>query len=63
MLAFVSMVDVILYLVVVFMVVGIVTLATDVALAVMYARDYYRRHPELDPPNKRLVRLGLRGIR
>lgn len=61
--AMVSMVDVILYLVAAFVVLGIVWLATDVALAVMYARDYYRRHPEFEPPDRFLVRLGLKGVR
>jgi hypothetical protein len=59
----VSMSDVILYLVVVFVALGSIVLATDVALAVMYARDYYRRHPELEPPDRYWVRIGLRGVR
>lgn len=59
----VTMLDVILYLVVVFAVVSFVVAITDVALAVMYARGYYRRHPELEPPDRFLVRLGLWGVR
>jgi hypothetical protein len=59
----VSMRDVILYMVGAFSVCLLVYAATDVALAVMYARDFYRRHPELTPPDKFLVRLGLRGVR
>jgi hypothetical protein len=57
------MISVILYVVAVFVTVLSVWGATEVALGVMYARDYYGRHPELEPPDRFLVRLGLRGIR
>lgn len=63
MVAVVSMLDVLGYVLVVVAAFCFVALVTDVALAVMYARDYYSRHPELEPPDKRLVRIGLRGIR
>lgn len=59
----VSMYDVILYLVVVCAALGFIVMATDVALAVMYARDYYRDHPELEPPDRFWVRLGLWRVR
>jgi len=61
--AAIAMNSVILYSVVVLIAVGSVVAATDIALAVMYAREHYRRHPELDPPNRYLVRLFLRGTR
>jgi hypothetical protein len=59
----ISMFDVILYVMAVCACFGLVWIATDVALAVMFARSYYRRHPELEPPDRFLVRLGLWGVR
>lgn len=59
----VSMLEVLVYLVVVGAAFAVCLSATDVALAVMYARSYYRRHPDRTPPDRLLVRLCLRGVR
>lgn len=55
--------DVILYVVAVLVAFWLVFAAVEVSLAVMYARGFYRRHPELEPPDRFLVRVGLRGVR
>lgn len=59
----ISMLDVILYVVAIYVTVAFVVTITDVALAVMYARGYYHRHPELEPPDRFFVRIGLWGVR
>lgn len=58
-----SMLTIIGYLVVVAACFSFVLALTDVGCAVMYARDYYRRHPELEPPDRFWVRIGLWGVR
>ena len=61
--ASVTMLDVCLYVAAVLALVLYVFVVTEVGLGVMYARAYYRQHPELEPPNRRFVRLCLRGVR
>ena len=58
-----SMLTIIGYLVAVAGFVSAVYVVSEVGLAVMYARSYYRRHPELVAPDRFWVRIGLWGVR